>query len=114
MFFIWIINFAFLLVSALENTYFILSKTEQSSTSMLQKDKCGDNDDLNLMLSTVKLQKSFYNKSERKTSKIFYNQEHLTNDETTYENTVTMDITSNFFTHYTSKNIYVYLLRYFR
>lgn len=76
---------------------------------MQQKNICSDNDDLNLMLSTVKLQKSFYNKSERKTSNIFYNQEYLTNDETAYENTVTMDITSIFFSLNASKNIYLFL-----
>lgn len=83
---------------------------------MQHKNKYSDNDDLNLILSTVKLQKSFYNKSERKTSKIFCNQESLTYDDTTFENTVTMDITSNIFSQNTSKIIYLlfYLLRHFR
>lgn len=82
---------------------------EQSLTSMQQKNKYSDNDDLNLMLSTVKLQKSFYNKSERKTSKIFFNQVSLTYDETIYENTVTMDITSNFLLMIQIKLLIIYL-----
>lgn len=96
-------------MSELENTYFILSKTKQTSVCMLQEDNCGYSDDLNLMFSTVQFQKSFYNKSERKTSKIFNNQDYLTNvDETTYGNNITMDITSIFFSYINvSKNIYI-------
>lgn len=103
-------------MSELENTYYILSKTHQSSTCILQKDECDNSDDLNLMLSTIQLPKSFYNKSERKASKIIYNQEYLAYDETTYGNTITMDITSNIFFITISVKIlcFYYFSRYFR
>lgn len=60
---------------------------------------CDNEDDLNMIFSTVKVQKSFYNKSERNTSNIFEHQDnYLTNvDETAYDNTVTMDLTSKHF-----------------
>lgn len=63
---------------------------------MEQNDILDDNDNLNLLLSTIQVQRSFYNKSERKNSRIYYNENYfLTDDnETTYENTITMDLTS--------------------
>jgi len=88
-----------LIVAKLENTYYILSKTKQSSECLAQND---NDDDLSMIFSTVQVQKSFYNKSEQNTSKIFDHQDnYLTNvDETTYQNTVTMDLTSKHFVFY--------------
>ncbi|XP_022181652.1 serendipity locus protein alpha [Myzus persicae] len=83
-------------LSELENTYYILSKTKQSSPSLLQNDNLDNNDDLKLLLTTIQAQKSFYNKSERKTSKKLCDQDYncLTSaNETTYDNIVTMDLT---------------------
>lgn len=92
-----IYHFFLLLVSVMENTYHILSKTKQSSTYLLQTEDLDDNDELNLILSTVQVQKSFYNKSERKISKINSDQDYSNNiNETVFENTITMDLTSNF------------------
>lgn len=61
-----------------------------------QNDNLEDNYDLNMIFSTVQIQKSFYNKSVRKTSKTFCTENYCsTNDnETMYENTATMDLTS--------------------
>jgi len=87
-------------VSEIENTCYILSKTKQSSPSLLQNDNLDGNDVLNLLLTTVQVQKSFYNNSERKTSKKVYSQDYncLTSaNETTYDNIVTMDLTSKYF-----------------
>jgi len=87
-------------VSELENTHYILSKAKQSSLSLLQNDNLDNNDDLNLLLTTTQVQKSFYNNSERKTSQKLYHQDYnsLTSfNETTYDNIVTMDLTSKYF-----------------
>lgn len=95
--------FIFLLVSELENTNYILSNTKQSSPSMLQTDDLDKNEDLDLLLTTTQVQKSFYNKSERKTSKKMFYQDYdcLTSaNETTYDNVVTMDLTSKYFKMY--------------
>ncbi|XP_029344543.1 serendipity locus protein alpha isoform X2 [Acyrthosiphon pisum] len=84
--------------SELENTYYILSKTKQSSLSVLQNDNLDNNDDLNLLLTTIQVQKSFYNnKSERKTSNKLCHQDYNclpSTNETTYDNIVTMDLTN--------------------
>jgi len=90
-------------VSELENTNYILSNTKQSSPSMLQTDDLDKNEDLDLLLTTTQVQKSFYNKSERKTSKKMFYQDYdcLTSaNETTYDNVVTMDLTSKYFKMY--------------
>lgn len=87
-------------MSELENTCYILSKTKQSSLSLLQNDNLDNNDDLKLLLTTIQAQKSFYNKSERKTLKKICHQDYncLTSaNETTYDNIVTMDLTSKYF-----------------
>jgi len=87
-------------VSELENTHYILSKTKQSSLSLLQNDNLDNNDDLNLLLTTTQVQKSFYKNLERKTSKKLNHQDYnsLTSaNETTYDNIVTMDLTSKYF-----------------
>ncbi|XP_027850187.2 serendipity locus protein alpha [Aphis gossypii] len=83
-------------LSELENTNYILSKTKQSSPNMLQTDNPDNNEDLDLLLTTIQVQKSFYNKSERKTSKKMFHQDYeclISANETTYENVVTMDLT---------------------
>lgn len=83
-------------LSELENTNYILSKTKQTSPSMLQTDNLDNNEDLDLLLTATQVQKSFYNKSERKTSKKMFHQDYdcLTSaNETTYDNVVTMDLT---------------------
>jgi len=94
----------FLLVSKLENTCYILSKTKQSSPSLLQNDNLDNNYDLNLLLTRIQVQKSFYNNNaERKTSKKLCHQDYncLTSaNETTYDNIVTMDLTSKYFKMY--------------
>lgn len=98
-----IYHFIFLLVSELENTNYILSKTKQSSPSMLQTDNLDNNEDLDLLLTTIQVQKSFYNKSERKTSKKMFHRDYkclISANETTYENVVTMDLTSKYFKMY--------------
>lgn len=61
-----------------------------------QKDNLEDNPDLNMIFSTVQIQKSFYNKSVRKMSKPFFTENYSStnNNETIYENTATMDLTS--------------------
>ncbi|XP_060870929.1 serendipity locus protein alpha [Metopolophium dirhodum] len=84
-------------LSELENTYYILSKTKQSSLSLLQNDDLDNNDDLNLLLTTIQGQKSFYNKSERKISNKLCHQDYNclpSTNETTYDNIVTMDLTN--------------------
>lgn len=93
----------FLLGSELENTYYILSKTNQPSPSLLKNDNLDNNDDLNLLITTIQVQKSFYNKSERKTSKQLCHQDYnyVTDaNETTYDNIVTMDLTSIYYKMY--------------
>lgn len=61
-----------------------------------QNDNPEDNFDLNMIFSTVQIQKSFYNISVRKSSKTFYTQNYNSTNvnETMYENTATMDLTS--------------------
>lgn len=107
-------------VSKLDNTY-ILFKTNQYSKCLIQNDNLYDKDDyLNMLFSTVQVQKSFYNKSERGTSKIFDHQDNYVTNvvETIYDNTVTMDLTSKFFIFYFCLIIKCinnnYDLRYFR
>lgn len=95
------INFTklcFFLVSELENTSYILSKTKQSSESCISYANVNDNDDLDLMFSTIQIKKSFYNKKDRTTLKQFHFQDYCLNtiNETTYGNTVVMDLTSNY------------------
>lgn len=90
-------------MSELENTHYILSKTNQSSMSFLQNDNLDNNDDLNLLLTTTQVQKSFYNNSERKTLKKLCHQDYksLTSaNETNYDNFITMDLTSKYFKVY--------------
>jgi hypothetical protein len=72
-----------------------------------QNDNLEDNFDLNMIFSTVhQIQKSFYNKSVHKSSKTFYTQNYSSTNvnETMYENTATMDLTSKSYFLY-----YVYL-----
>lgn len=98
----------FLLVSELENTNYILSKTKQSSPSMLLTDNLDNNEDLDLLLTTIQVQKSFYNKSERKISKKMFHQDYdclISANETTYDNVVTMDLTSKYFKIFIKSNI---------
>lgn len=67
--------------------------------SLLQNDEPDNNNDLNLLFSTIHNQKSFYNKSERKNSKLLYHQDTFLsgmNESIKFENTVTMDLTSKF------------------
>ncbi|XP_060834960.1 serendipity locus protein alpha [Rhopalosiphum padi] len=83
-------------LSELENTNYILSKTRQSSLSLLQTDDLDNNEDLNLLFTTIQVQKSFYNKLERKTSKKISHKDYnclISTNETTYDNVVTMDLT---------------------
>ncbi|VVC40663.1 Serendipity locus alpha [Cinara cedri] len=82
-------------LSELENTNYILSKTLHPSMT-LNNDTIDDYDDLNLIFSTTQVQKSFYNISDRKKLKLVYpKHDYLTNvDETTYGNTITMDLTN--------------------
>lgn len=91
-------NYVFFLVSELENTSYILSKTKQSSESCISYANVNDNDDLDLMFSTIQIKKSFYNKKDRTTLKQFHFQDYCLNtiNETTYGNTVVMDLTSNY------------------
>lgn len=68
--------------------------------SLLQNDKSIENDDLNLLFSTIHNQKSFYNKSKQKNSKLLNHQDTFLsgmNKSITFENTVTMDLTSKFY-----------------
>lgn len=117
------INFTklcYFLVSELENTCYILSKTKQSSESCISYANVNDNDndDLDLMISTIQIKKSFYNKEDR-TLKQFCLQDYCLNtvNETTYGNTVVMDLTSKykFFKHNIRLNGFNnYVLRYLR
>ncbi|KAL4111826.1 hypothetical protein QTP88_015711 [Uroleucon formosanum] len=85
-------------LSELENTNYILSKTKQSSLSLSQNDNLNSNDDLSFLLTTIQVQKSFYNnKSERKTLNKLCHQDFNCSpsaNETTYDNIVTMDLTN--------------------
>lgn len=76
-----------------------MSKTKHPSINLPKNDNTNDNDDIKLIFSTTQIQKSFYNKSERKKLKLVYpDHNYLINvDETTYGNTITMDLTSNLF-----------------
>lgn len=91
-------------MSELENTNYILSKTKQSSLSLSQNDNLNSNDDLSFLLTTIQVQKSFYNnKSERKTLNKLCHQDFNCSpsaNETTYDNIVTMDLTSKYFKIY--------------
>ncbi|XP_025201384.1 serendipity locus protein alpha [Melanaphis sacchari] len=83
-------------LSELEKTNYILSKTRQSSLSLLPTDNFDNNEDLNLLLTTIQVQKSFYNKSERKTSKKMYHKDYncfISANETTHDHIITMDLT---------------------
>lgn len=84
-----------LLAFELNNSSYILSKTKQCFEYLSSNDK---SDDPSLILPSFQIGRSFYNKSERKTTKSFYQQDFCLNNfnETVYENTVTMDLTSRF------------------
>jgi len=66
----------------------------------LQTDDLDNNEDMNLLFTTIQVQKSFYNKLERKTSKKISHKDYnclISTNETTYDNVVTMDLTSKYF-----------------
>lgn len=87
----------FLVLSVLDNTNHILSKTKQSYSCSVQVEDVSDVD-LNLLISNFQTQKSFYNKSERKISNTFQHQDYCSTNinETIPDNYVTMDLTSKY------------------
>lgn len=93
-----------ILVPEFENTSYILSKTKQSSDSFVSYENI-NSDNFNLMFSTIQIQKSFYNKSERKMSNTLSGLDYSSSlvNKTTHENTVIMELTSKYFYHKLNK-----------
>lgn len=88
----------FFVASQLDTSRYILSKTKQPSECFQPVDNLDNYDNLDLMLSNLHVQKSFYGQSERKSLKVLYNQNDcsINDKETTYGYTVIMDLTSKY------------------